>query len=250
MAVFDIGTEILLFATSVYLLYGLQMPLSKRVTIMSSFALRLPLIVPIIVRLHYLDAAFNSSNYTLLVTWAVVCKETQICYAIIGATIPCLKPFMSAMATNYGAPAEGARSKMGTYGKNTYKKSGNQRDGRNGFNLASLKLGGGTGSGSHNVSEKHDTGADGLYDGVYDGRRPLNRSQSGVARGHNANVTSTSTRKVGSIESGDSQQHIIRKDVEYAVEYDDDSHQLPIQSNRDVTPNERNVGHDYIGRAQ
>ena len=112
---------------------------------MSSFALRLPVIVPIIVRLHYLDDAFNSPNYTLLVTWAVVCKEVQICYAIIAATIPCLKPFMSAMATNYGAPAEGARTKTGTYGKNTYKKSGNQKESRNGFNLASLRLGGGTG---------------------------------------------------------------------------------------------------------
>jgi hypothetical protein len=193
------------------------MSLSKRAAIMFAFFTRLPLVVPIVFRLHYLSEALNSPNYTYQVTWASVSQQVEICYAIVAATIPCLKPFMSAMATNYGGPAEGVRSKNGTYAQFEHNTSGVRKDSRRGFNLASFKSGEGSWQRSGNRSEKRD----GDVDGVYDGLNVDNTQGPNSRMGHKANISSPSPRKVGSIESGDSQQHIIRRDVEYVVEYEE-----------------------------
>ena len=185
---------------------------------MFAFSTRLPLIAPIVFRLHYLSEALNSPNYTYQVTWASVCQEVEICYALVAATIPCLKPFMSAMATNYGAPAEGPRTKKGTYGQSDRNTSGRRKDGRSGFSLASFKLGEGSGQRSRNhIYEKRD----GDVNGVYSGLNVDNSQGTNSRRGNKADMSSSSPRKVGSIESGDSQRHIIRKEVGYTVEYED-----------------------------
>jgi hypothetical protein len=194
------------------------MPLLKKATIVFAFALRLAVIVPIALRLHYLSEALNSSNFTLDITYEVVCKQVEIAYAIIAATLPCLRPFMVATATNYGAPAEGHKTKTGSYGK-AYARSGSSnkssRGDRNqnqpGFNLTNLtqKLS----SGLH--SEKNNTSS------------TANGDNSGPAYGvdsygeHTATVVaSRAQRDTRSMESSESKQMIIRKDVEYAVEYD------------------------------
>ena len=217
MAAFDIPTELLLFATAVYLLHALQMPLFKKSAIVFAFALRLPVIAPAAFRLHYLSEALNSSNFTLDITSEAVCKQVEISYAIIAATLPCLRPFMVATATNYGAPAEGHKTKTGTYGK-AYARSGSSnkssRRNRNqsaaGFSLTNLtrKLG----SGLH--SEKNNTS---MVNGD-DSAHTCGIDSHGK---HTATVVASHMpRDTRSIESSESKQMIIRKDVEYAVEYD------------------------------
>src|SRR5277367_6427110 len=128
------------------------MPLFKKSAIVFAFALRLPVIVPAVFRLHYLSEALNSSNFTLDITNEAVCKQVEISYAIIAATLPCLRPFMVATATNYGAPAEGHKTKTGSYGKPYgQSRSSNKSSRRNrnqspaGFSLNNLtrKLGSG-----------------------------------------------------------------------------------------------------------
>lgn len=61
-------------------------------------------------RLSYLNAEFSSSDPTLHGVLASVCTQIQVSYAIIAATIPCLRPFMTALSTNYGAPAKAKSS--------------------------------------------------------------------------------------------------------------------------------------------
>ena len=201
--------------TAVYLLYALQMPLVKRLTIMFAFALRLAVIVPAAFRLHYLSEALNSSNFTLDITYEVVCKQIEIAYAIIAATLPCLRPFMVATATNYGAPAEGHKTKTGSYGK-AYGRSksssqGDRNQSHTGVSLTNLtrKLG----SGLH--SEKNGTSftANGDSSGPTYGMDSSGKYTATV-------VASRAARDTRSIESSESKQMIIRKDVEYAVEYD------------------------------
>jgi hypothetical protein len=211
VAAFDIPIEILLFATAVYLLHALQMPLLKKSTIVFAFALRLPVIVPAAFRLHYLSEALNSPNYTLDTTYPAICKQVEIAYAIIAATLPCLRPFMVATATNYGAPAEGHKTKTGSSGK-AYANKSSRRD-RNqssaGFSLTNLtrKLG----SGLH--SEKNNTSS------AVDGDNNAHISGMDSYGKHTATVVA-SHAPTRSIESSESKQMIIRKDVEYAVEYD------------------------------
>jgi hypothetical protein len=204
--------------TAVYLLYALQMPLLKRLAIMFAFALRLAVIVPAAFRLHYLSEALNSSDFTLDITYEAVCKQIEIASAIIAATLPCLRPFIVATATNYGAPAEGHKTKNGSYNK-AYGRSGSsnkssrgdRKQSHTGFSLTNLtrKLG----SGLH--SEKNSTSFTASGD------------NSGPTYGTDSNgkytatvVASRTVRDTRSIESSESKQMIIRRDVEYAVEYD------------------------------
>jgi hypothetical protein len=73
-------------------------------------------IIPTAFRLYYLSDEFSSSDPTLDGVFASICTQIEISYAIIAATTPCLRPFMTALSTNYGAPAKtkGSPSVMGT----------------------------------------------------------------------------------------------------------------------------------------
>ncbi|KFY42604.1 hypothetical protein V495_04422 [Pseudogymnoascus sp. VKM F-4514 (FW-929)] len=101
---FDILTELALVGNSVYLVRDLHVPLGKKIVVVLAFALRLPIIAPAALRLYYLDIQLSSSDPTLSGTLASVCAQIEISYAIISATIPCLRPFMSSLNTHYGAP--------------------------------------------------------------------------------------------------------------------------------------------------
>jgi hypothetical protein len=63
-------------------------------------------VIPTAFRLYYLNIEFSSSDPTLDAVLASVCTQIELNYAIIAATTPCLRPFMSALSTNYGAPAQ------------------------------------------------------------------------------------------------------------------------------------------------
>jgi len=198
VAAFDISLEILLFATSVFLVHSLQMSVYKKLVVIFAFGLRLPVIVPTVFRLHYLSEALDSSDPTLEAVYTVMCKQIEIAYAIVAATIPCLRPFMTATATHYGAPAEGHKTKLGTSKGSGY--------GRTPTKLTSFtsKLR------SRALPEKNtdslppSTGADDVF-----GRQDRYRTA----------VSSTPRdQDAGSMESGDSQQMIILKNVTYTIE--------------------------------
>jgi len=203
VAAFDIALEILLFATSVFIVYPLQMTLYWKLVITSGFALRLPIIIPTVFRLHYLSVAFNSANPTLVGVTAVVCKQTEIAYAIISATIPCLRPFMTATSTNYGAPAEGARTTKGIgysggYGhKNSYNASARSRRGQNPLSNLTSKL--------RSMTKDRQTSS-------------LASHSAGTFEIQNSSNMVSASGDTRSIGSGQSTQMIILKNVSYTVE--------------------------------
>ena len=64
------------------------------------------MIVPTALRLHYLHIEFSSSNETLTGVLASVCTQIEMNYAVIAVSTPYLRPFMRALVTNYGMPAQ------------------------------------------------------------------------------------------------------------------------------------------------
>lgn len=62
------------------------------------------MIVPIAFRLRYLGRELASSNQTLDGVFPTICIQIEMSYAIIAASIPCMRPFMTATSTSYGAP--------------------------------------------------------------------------------------------------------------------------------------------------
>ena len=100
----------MLAATSIFLVYGLQMDFAKKAAVIFAFDLRLIVIVPIALRLYYFSGAYDTKDPTLRATTLTVCTQVQLACAVVIASVPTLRPFMIATATHYGAPAEGAMS--------------------------------------------------------------------------------------------------------------------------------------------
>ncbi|KAM0718088.1 hypothetical protein Q7P37_006420 [Cladosporium fusiforme] len=100
---FDIATEAMLFAMAVYLVWGLQTAFSGKFRVVFAFGLRLPVIIIAGLHIHYLDRELSSDNQTLTGVIATICRQTEIFYAIMASTIPCLRPFLASFFTGFGA---------------------------------------------------------------------------------------------------------------------------------------------------
>jgi hypothetical protein len=117
---------------AVYLVWGLQTSFDNKLTVTLSFASRLPyvpykknhrtlygestdriysLIITIGFRLSTFSSVGLTTNPTFLQAEFIVWTQTELCYSIIAATIPSIRPLMRVLATNYGANvAEGTES--------------------------------------------------------------------------------------------------------------------------------------------
>jgi len=236
LSALDITTEGLLFLTSLYLVRGLQLPFSKKTIVVAAFGFRLPIILPIVWRLHFLRSFLSSSNPTLDGTLVVVNTQIEMNYAIIAATIPCLRPFMTALSTNYGAPAP--KTPASNYGSNEYslnslsgrskpasrkvaskkRKSFIQLDSREEASEKDIELGGkvvgGSGSGGGKGNGKRGNG-----EGTDRWRWDENEHTARIARGDGH-----------SMESHESKQMIIERNTEWTVEFQGREESRPYQS--------------------
>ncbi|KAG8160714.1 hypothetical protein KVR01_008978 [Diaporthe batatas] len=101
---FDVVVELLLFGISLYMLHGLNFRTTKKLIVLSAFALRLPVIIPAIFRLHWLEVQYKSLDPTLDGVLASVFTQIQLSFAIFATTSPILRTFMTALNTHYGGP--------------------------------------------------------------------------------------------------------------------------------------------------
>ena len=66
----------------------------------------------LIIAISFRLANFNSSglttNPTFLQDKFIIWTQTELCYSIIAAIIPSIRPFIKQLATNYGAGPEGS----------------------------------------------------------------------------------------------------------------------------------------------
>jgi hypothetical protein len=199
-----------LLSTAVYIVKGLQLSLTKKSVVILAFGLRLPyvphfpakklsanpptysVIAPIVLRLSYLNTALTSDNATLDGVLASVFMQIQISYAIIAATTPCLRPFMIALSTNYGAPAP-------VTAKSSPAATGMSRSDKD-ISLASL---------SRRPEASSTPGPR--------PKRPAAPTNRWDQSEHHTKITSGDQQSVG---SHDSKQMIISKNTEWVVEYD------------------------------
>lgn len=98
----DILTEIALFVGGFWLVRDLQLSWRKKSVVVIAYGLRLPVVLAAAVRLYYLHQSLYSDDESLHGILASVCTQTELAYAVIATTMPCLKPFMSALNTGYG----------------------------------------------------------------------------------------------------------------------------------------------------
>jgi hypothetical protein len=147
-------------------------------------SMKFSVIVPTAFRLYYLNHELSSSDPTLDGVLASVCTQIELNYAIIAATIPCLRLFMSALNTNWGAPTPSAMETMQS---------------NNGFFFTSWSK----------MSRLGRSEEKGKQASVHTTRRNQSEHQASVVSGDQP-----------SMESHESKQMIIYKNTEWAVEFE------------------------------
>lgn len=110
-------TDLILAFIPTYLCRHLQMNILFKLQVLGIFALRLPLLV--LAGLFYKSwkVALHSDNPGVDRTTAIVYQQSQLCFSLIAATIPCLKSFIQSFDTGSGQKAGfGYSSNSGAYG--------------------------------------------------------------------------------------------------------------------------------------
>jgi hypothetical protein len=194
-AAFDIFTEVLLGLMPILIVQSLQMSWSKKYIVLMAFSFRLLIFIPIAFRLHYIKQEIFSDDQTFVGTWAAICTQVDMSYAIIAATIPCLRPFMAATVTAT-APTDGTQ-KGTRYIQGSREKSGKG----NSYGLQSI-IPRFNKSKNQNTEKQSSTST---------------TTQEIYGTNHDHNVSVISPGDQHSVESQESRQMIIRRDVEWAV---------------------------------
>ncbi|KAJ9612892.1 hypothetical protein H2200_002833 [Cladophialophora chaetospira] len=120
-AIFDIVTEVVLFALSFYIIHGLQMPWTRKGSVLVTFGLRLLVIIPIAFRLHQLKVELNSDDPTYDGLFASIWTQIEMTSGLVAATIPCSRSWISATSTQL--PIEPKNRKNTKYGSGRSKQS-------------------------------------------------------------------------------------------------------------------------------
>jgi hypothetical protein len=151
------------------------------------------------IRLHYLNYEFISDDPTYYGAAAASCTQLEIGYSIMASIVPCLKTFMAAYerpnpnASHYHNSGNGTNYKLSSMAS----RSENDPNASNKSVERDLQYTGGAGKRILGKLRPEQT--------VYEAR--VTHSRIGEARR-------------GSVDSGNSQRMIIKKGVEWSVDYD------------------------------
>jgi hypothetical protein len=155
-------------------------------------------------QIHYLAVKLNSSNQPLDGVATTICRQTEIFYAIMASTIPCLRPFLASFFTGFGA--------MGTETVIAGSQVGHSRE-KSGYALGSMES-----SQSAARREKRKSR------GAQQRERERELDNFGIEsqnRAHVSHDTGSSRRTAAdasSITSNDSTKMIIKKEVVWQVD--------------------------------
>lgn len=181
-------------------------------------------------QIHYVAQKLSSTNEPLDGVPTIICRQTEIFYAIMASTIPCLRPFLASFFTGFGAMGGEtviAGSQVGNSGSNSREKSA--------YALGSMQSGSGdsaTGRAGEkataNQKEKRRSRSNGLtmMRGGRGSRELDNfgnetQNQAHVSHdctgGSSRTAVPTATRDAASIASNESTKMIITKEVQWHV---------------------------------
>ncbi|KIX01115.1 uncharacterized protein Z518_10181 [Rhinocladiella mackenziei CBS 650.93] len=194
---FDVATECILVLISTFNVLPVQLAFALKLQVILAFAFRLPVAAVSIVHLKFVSDYTNSSNPGIALVPVLVLQQVQLCWSLISATIPNLKSFVKSFSSGFGIRLDPSTTQL--YGSGRYGRSNG-----GGYELGSVQGKGTSKSRSANRS----------YNDI-EGQATLPQQMR-----HGNTVTTATARDQESIESGGSQDHIIRKDVQWKVHYE------------------------------
>ena len=93
--------EMVLVAAAIRLVWGIQMAQNSKITVVSGFAIRILVLIPLVLRLVSLHSNVNSPRITYAFTMPELWTQVDMHLCLIGATVPCLRIFLKSFNTGY-----------------------------------------------------------------------------------------------------------------------------------------------------
>ena len=93
--------ELALLSVSVFLVWKLQMSPKQKYTVVSGFAARMVLLIPLVIRLVSLHDHIDSTPFTFVFTIPAIWTQLELHLSLILATVPCLRIFLKSFNTGY-----------------------------------------------------------------------------------------------------------------------------------------------------
>ncbi|KAJ9611328.1 hypothetical protein H2200_004512 [Cladophialophora chaetospira] len=213
---FDALLEFLILGLSIIVIFPLHMSMQRKIQALMCFVLRLPIIVLIALHIKYISDFNSSSNPGIALTTPYLFREAEVVYSLLSAAIPALNQYLRKFDTtqatvfgyNAGQYGSGGRSyQMDSLGAPRSKINGTKNGTRNGTMNRSM-----------NDDLPEDMGkSTGMNHTQYHAsvEGPHNEG------GYNQEVRSNASQEEGSLGRHNSDEFIIRKDVEYTVRHED-----------------------------
>lgn len=199
----DAFLEALLVAMTIINVLPLQLSTMMKGQIILSFAFRLPCILLSVLHFHYVQKYSDSSNDGLEIVTVLNIMQIYLCWSLVSATIPTLKAFVKSFNSGFGLGVDVATAYFGTAPHSVA---------RHEYELSKVKSAQQSQQNSHSRSV-HVPEPENKADGLRERGQPLSGSSfESTSHGHD---------RQQSITSRGSQEHIIRKDVRWTVEYND-----------------------------
>ncbi|KAK2748148.1 hypothetical protein FQN57_001273 [Myotisia sp. PD_48] len=203
----DIITEFAIFFIAIFILAELQMPVSRKLIVLSTFGSRLPLVAFALIRLQSLKGALASSNPSFDYINTAIWTQVGLHYSIVACTSFCLKPFMAAVSTNYGLGEGTSSGDNSTYARrNGY--TPNHSYSTNNFPMKPLH--------KNKMLRSFESKSQRDEDQIRSGNSMFRRD------GTDTLTMVTNERRIdgsSSMDSNDSTRMIIKKDVEYKIQF-------------------------------
>ncbi|KAL2410375.1 hypothetical protein ABEF95_000490 [Exophiala dermatitidis] len=192
---FDVVTECVLVLLSIIIVWPVQMAFYMKSQVVLAFAFRLPVAALSIVHLKFISEYAGSSNPGVAMATVLVIQQVQLCWSLIAATVPNLKSFVKSFSSGFGIQLDPDSTRAYSSGRYA---------GSNQYEMGSVNANAGSKSRSAN--------------------RSYNDVETQTHMPHQEPDDSTdskpTTRDQGSIDSAGSQDHIIRKDVQWNIRYE------------------------------
>ncbi|EHY58391.1 hypothetical protein HRR83_007243 [Exophiala dermatitidis] len=195
---FDVATECVLVLLSIFIVWPVQMAFYMKSQVVLAFAFRLPVAALSIVHLKFISEYAGSSNPGVAMATVLVIQQVQLCWTLIAATVPNLKSFVKSFSSGFGIQLDPDSTRAYSSGRYA---------GSNQYEMGSVNANAGSKSRSAN--------------------RSYNDVETQTHMPHQEPDDSTdskpTTRDQASIDSAGSQDHIIRKDVQWNIHYETDA---------------------------
>ncbi|KAL1585241.1 hypothetical protein WHR41_05809 [Cladosporium halotolerans] len=189
----DVVTELAIVALACRLVWNLQMPRGRKITVVEAFACRLALIIPIAFQFANYDAAGLTTDPTFREALFVVWTQVEMHFSLISATIPVLRPVINNLNTSYSSLGPAGSSTAYTGSNDIYKMT----------TLKPLQRNALKGQSGNQIQETNLVTA--------------NSFASASATGNHTKTEAIA--ETDSIESHGSEQMIIRKQLSWRVEH-------------------------------